>query len=85
MEWETDDYGTFWFETKVIDEDDEVPENDVIDSMMRSVDVEFSDDMEDGINGWSDYKSLSNPWHLIDTDEDKQRSFKPNSCNVGWR
>lgn len=72
-DWETDDYGTFWFEAKVIDEDDEVPENNAIDSMMRSVDVEFSDDMEDGINGWSDYKSLSNPWHLIDTDEDSNR------------
>ena len=72
-DWETDDYGTFWFEAKVIDEDDEIPENDVIDSIMRSVDVEFSDDMEDGINGWSDYKSLSNPWHLIDTDEDSNR------------
>ena len=29
--------------------------------------------MEDGINGWSDYKSLSNPWHLIDTDDDSNR------------
>ena len=72
-DWETDDYGTFWFEAKVIDDNDEIPENDVIDAMMRSVDVEFSDDMENGINGWSDYKSLSNPWHLIDTDEDSNR------------
>jgi len=72
-DWETDDYGTFWFEAKVIDDDDEVPENDVIDAMMRSVDVEFSDDMESGINGWSNYKSLSNPWHLIDTEDDSNR------------
>jgi hypothetical protein len=62
-EWETDDYGTFWFEAKVIDDNDEVPENDNIDSMMRSVDVEFNDDMESGVNGWTNYKSLSNPWH----------------------
>ena len=72
-EWETDDYGTFWFEAKVIDDNDEVPENDIIDAMMRSVDVEFTDDMEDGDNGWTNYKSLSNPWHLIDTDEDGNR------------
>jgi len=71
--WETDDYGTFWFEAKVIDDDDEIPENDVVDAMMRSVDVEFSDDMESGTNGWSNYKSLSNPWHLIDTEEDENR------------
>ncbi len=72
-DWETDDYGTFWFEAKVIDDDDEIPENDVIDAMMRSVDIEFSDDMESGVNGWSNYKSLSNPWHLIDTEEDSNR------------
>jgi len=72
-EWETDDYGTFWFEAKVIDDNDEIPENDIIDSMMRSVDVEFSDDMDDGNDGWSHYKSLSNPWHLIDTDVDNRR------------
>ena len=72
-EWETDNYGTFWFEAEVIDDNDEVPENNVIDSIMRSVDVEFSDDMENGVNGWSNYKSLSNPWHLIDTDEDSNR------------
>ncbi|MEC7713092.1 MAG: CARDB domain-containing protein, partial [Candidatus Thermoplasmatota archaeon] len=72
-DWETDDYGTFWFEAKVIDDDDEIPENDVIDAMMRSVDLEFSDDMESGVNGWSNYKSLSNPWHLIDTEEDSNR------------
>ena len=72
-EWETDNYGTFWFEAKVLDDDDEVPENNVIDSIMRSVDVEFSDNMDSGINGWTNYKSLSNPWHLIDTDEDGNR------------
>ena len=27
-EWETDEYGTFWFEAKVLDDDDEVPENE---------------------------------------------------------
>jgi len=72
-EWETDDYGTFWFEAKVIDDDDEIPENDVSSAMMRSVDIEFSDDMESGRNGWTDYKSLSNPWHIVDTDEDDNR------------
>ena len=72
-EWETDEYGTFWFEAKVLDDDDEVPENDVSSAMMRSVDIEFSDDMESGRNGWTDYKSLSNPWHLIDTDTDENR------------
>ena len=72
-EWEPDEYGTFWFETKVHDDDDEIPENDKATAMMRSVDIEFSDDMEDGTNGWTHYKSLSNPWHLIDTDEDDNR------------
>ena len=72
-EWETDEYGTFWFEAKVLDDDDEVPENDVSSAIMRSVDIEFSDDMESGRNGWTDYKSLSNPWHLIDTDTDENR------------
>ena len=72
-EWETDEYGTFWFEAKVIDDDDEIPENDVSSAMMRSVDIEFSDDMESGRNGWTDYKSLSNPWHIVDTDEDANR------------
>ena len=48
-------------------------ENDVSSAMMRSVDIEFSDDMESGRNGWTDYKSLSNPWHLIDTDTDENR------------
>ncbi|MED6305381.1 MAG: CARDB domain-containing protein, partial [Candidatus Thermoplasmatota archaeon] len=72
-EWETDEYGTFWFEAEVLDDSDEVPENDVSSTMMRSVDIEFSDNMESGRNGWTDYKSLSNPWHLIDTDEDSNR------------
>ena len=72
-EWETDEYGTFWFEAEVLDDEDEVPENDVSSAMMRSVDIEFSDDMESGRNGWTDYKSLSNPWHLIDTDTDENR------------
>ncbi len=72
-EWEPDEYGTFWFEAKVHDDDDEIPENDEISAIMRSVDIEFSDDMEDGTNGWTHYKSLSNPWHLIDTDEDDNR------------
>ena len=72
-EWSPDEYGTFWFETKVIDDDDEISENDKASAMMRSVDIEFSDDMEDGINGWTHYRSLSNPWHLVDTDEDEYR------------
>jgi len=72
-QWETDEYGTFWFEAELSDEDDEIPENDLVSVLMRSVDIEFSDDMEDGTNGWTNYKSLSNPWHLIDTDEDDDR------------
>ena len=72
-EWSPDEYGTFWFEAEVHDDDDEVPENDKATALMRSVDIEFSDDMEEGINGWTHYKSLSNPWHLIDTDEDENR------------
>ena len=72
-QWETDEYGTFWFEAELNDEDDEIPENDLVSVLMRSVDIEFSDDMEDGTNGWTNYKSLSNPWHIIDTDEDENR------------
>ena len=72
-EWDTDEYGTFWFKAEVIDDDDEIPENDKAEAIMRSVDVEYIDDMEDGINGWTAYKSLVNPWHLIDTDEDENR------------
>ena len=72
-EWEAEEYGTFWFEAKVIDDEDEIPENDVSSAMMRSVDIEFSDDMESGRNGWTDYKALSNPWHIVDTDEDDNR------------
>ncbi len=72
-DWETDEYGTFWFEAEVHDDNDEISENDLSSAIMRSVDIEFIDDMEDGINGWKNYKSLSNPWHIIDTDEDDNR------------
>ena len=72
-QWETDEYGTFWFEAELDDDNDEIPENNLVSVLMRSVDIEFSDDMEDGTNGWTNYKSLSNPWHIIDTDEDSNR------------
>ena len=72
-QWETDQYGTFWFEAELDDDKDEIPENDLVSVLMRSVDIEFSDDMEDGTNGWTNYKSLSNPWHIINTDEDGNR------------
>ena len=78
-EWETDEYGTFWFEAKVIDDNDEIPENDISESIMRSVNVEFSDDMENGENDWTQYKSLSNPWHLINTNEDENRKANSGS------
>ena len=72
-EWEAEEYGTFWFEAEILDDDDEIPDNNKESAMMRSVDIEFSDDMEDGRNGWSDYKSLTNAWHLVDTSEDENR------------
>tara|TARA_B100000579_G_scaffold185022_1_gene150810 strand:+ start:1 stop:6612 length:6612 start_codon:yes stop_codon:yes gene_type:complete len=72
-QWSPDEYGTFWFEAEVQDDNDEIPENDKVTSIMRSVDIEFSDDMEEGTNGWTHYKSLSNPWHIVDTDEDGNR------------
>ena len=72
-EWQTDQYGTFWFEAEVIDDNDEIPENDVSSAVMRSVDIEFSDNMENGRNGWNDYNSLANPWHLINTNDDGDR------------
>ena len=72
-EWAPDEYGTFWFEAEVQDDNDEILENNKIASIMRSVDIEFEDDMEDGTNGWTHYKSLSNPWHIVDTDEDENR------------
>ena len=72
-EWAPDEYGTFWFEAEVQDDNDEIPENDKSTAIMRSVDIEFSDDMEDGTTGWKHYKSLSNPWHIVDTDEDENR------------
>ena len=72
-DWEAEEYGTFWFQTEILEDDDEIPENDKESAMMRSVDIEFSDDMEDGRNGWKDYKSLGNPWHLVDSSEDSNR------------
>jgi len=72
-DWLADEYGTFWFEAEILDDDDEIPDNDKGSAMMRSVDIEFSDDMEDGRNGWSDYKSISNAWHLVDTSQDSNR------------
>ena len=71
--WEAEEYGTFWFEVEILEDDDEVPENDKGSAMMRSVDIEFFDDMEDGRNGWTDYKSLLNAWHIVDSSEDPDR------------
>ena len=72
-EWDTDEYGTFWFEAELQEEDDENSTNNVSSAMMRSVDIEFSDNMEDGRDGWSDYKAIANAWHLIDIEEDDKR------------
>ena len=71
-DWTPNGYGTFTFRAQ-LEQEDEDSNDDVAAGELRAVNIEFRDSFESGRNGWSDYRPISNAWHLIDTDNDENR------------
>ncbi len=71
-DWTSDEYGTFTFRAE-LEQADEDASDDVAEGKLRAVDIEFRDSFESGRNGWSDYRPISNAWHLVDNSTDTNR------------